>query len=330
MSDEVTFLRSILEKPEDTARRLLYADWLEQRGDPRAQFLRMNPALQRISYVAWLERHGHLEYYLQHFPDMKRETEKRQATDYLRNQRRALATGLDTDWVAFIDTLGCPFQPFFFFNNHGNPCECRPDELPFNEPIGTRGSVVTFEASFRNDKTWDQGLMRDLGFLSQLELDECAYGAATCPVHPFICELRTNRRPLTGSDILASLKARAFRSIHIQTLEATHIPYPGYHPGDGNGIENDEIHNDFASQYIFQKQDEDHEDEVDENDGVHGELKRFVADGQLWYVLLHTTPEKVEEFQFSRYVILFAVGLSLNGERLVGVVTHQICHNLCD
>jgi hypothetical protein len=38
----------------------------------------------------------------------------------------------------------------------------------------------------------------------------------------------------------------------------------------------------------------------------------------------------MEEVWFSRYVILFAVGLSPNGERVLGVVTHQVCHNLCD
>ena len=96
MSDDVAFLRGILEKPEDAAPRLLYADWLEQRGDPRSRFLRMDPALQRISCVAWLERYGHLDYYLQNFPDVQREAEERQASDHLRNQRRIVDPGICT------------------------------------------------------------------------------------------------------------------------------------------------------------------------------------------------------------------------------------------
>ncbi|MCY7323706.1 MAG: hypothetical protein LH660_18365 [Phormidesmis sp. CAN_BIN36] len=94
----------------------------------------------------------------------------------------------------------------------------------------------------------------------------------------------------------------------------TSIPFPGYHPG----TDNDEIHTDFAEQHIFE-----HEDGKDEFTGVHGALKRFVADGQMWYVLLHTTPVQYERCWFSEYVILFAVGRSTWGNRLLGVITHQ-------
>ena len=329
MTDETPFLRAILARPGDATNHLVYADWLEERGDSRAPLLRLDPELERLSYVAWLERDGHLDYYLQNFPEVKREADERRATEPLRTQRRTLSATLDPAWVAFIDTLGCPFQPFFFFDNHGNRREFRPDELPFAEPIGTRGAIVTFESDFRDESCWGQGLMDDLRFLREFELGECYYGAATCPLHPFVCQLKSERRPLTGADVLAALRPRDFRSRYIQTLEATSIPFPGYHPGDGNDIENDEIHNGFAGQHIFQKESEDGED-VDEFSGSHGVLKRFVVDGKLWYVLLHGTPEQVEEFRFSRYVVLFAVGQSPNGERLAGVVTHQVCHNLCD
>src|SRR5262249_44465270 len=108
----------------------------------------------------------------------------------------------------------------------------------------------------------------------------------------------------------------------------------GYNPGDGHGTDNDEIHNDFAGQYIFQKETEgSEEDVVDEFSGTHGLLKQYVVDRKLWYVLLHTKPRRYEEYpdiQVSHYAILFAVGQSPNGDRLVGVVTHQVCHNLCD
>ncbi len=290
----------------------------------------MAPDLERISYVAWLEKDGHLDYYLEHFPEVRREAEERQATEPLRRRMREVGARIDPEWAAFIGTLGCPFRPFYFFNNHGNPRECRPEELPFAEPIGTRGNIVTFQSDFRDGRSWNAGLMQDLRALSQLELDGCFYGAATCPAHPFIGELKSGQRPLTGADVLASLRARDFRGKYIPSLEATSIPFPGDHPGHGTGVENDEIHNDFAEQHIFGHGDDDSEEEVDEFSGTHGVLKRSVADGQLWYVLLHTTPEPVDEFVFSRYVILFAVGRSRHGDRLLGVVTHQVCHNLCD
>jgi uncharacterized protein (TIGR02996 family) len=41
MSEDDPFLRAILATPEDSAVRLIYADWLEERGDPRADYLRL-------------------------------------------------------------------------------------------------------------------------------------------------------------------------------------------------------------------------------------------------------------------------------------------------
>jgi uncharacterized protein (TIGR02996 family) len=347
---ESVFLRRLLARPDDLVNRLSYADWLRDRGDPRAQLLRLNPDLERIRCAAWLETNGTLDSYLANTPELKLEAEGWRATARQRERRRALGSGVDPDWLAFINSLGCPFQPFFFFNNHGDPHECQPDELPFAESIGTRGSVITFESDFRDEESWGPGLMRDLGFLSKLELDECFSGAATCPVHPFICELKAESRPLSGADVLASLRPRAFRSCYIEALDATSIPYPGYHPSDGKGTHNDEIHNDFDAQYIFKRPKEDRyvvevtdeygapvtldeddgTEDIDEWSGTHGELKRFVAGGQLWYVLLHTAPQRAEEFVFSRYAVLLAVGQSPHGDRLLGVVTHQVCHNLCD
>lgn len=53
MEDEAAFLRAIADQPEDDAPRLVYADWLEERNDPRAEYLRVehrgraNPAAER-------------------------------------------------------------------------------------------------------------------------------------------------------------------------------------------------------------------------------------------------------------------------------------------
>ena len=34
------FLQVIMESPEDEGARLVYADWLDERGDPRGEFIR--------------------------------------------------------------------------------------------------------------------------------------------------------------------------------------------------------------------------------------------------------------------------------------------------
>ena len=38
------FLQAVLAEPEDDAPRLIYADWLEERGDPRGAFIRLQCA----------------------------------------------------------------------------------------------------------------------------------------------------------------------------------------------------------------------------------------------------------------------------------------------
>lgn len=44
------FLRAIVARPDDTALRAVYADWLEERGDIRAEFLRCADELMRLPY----------------------------------------------------------------------------------------------------------------------------------------------------------------------------------------------------------------------------------------------------------------------------------------
>lgn len=46
MHEDFHFLRSLFNQPSD-AQRLIYADWLEERGDPRAQYLRLEVELHR-------------------------------------------------------------------------------------------------------------------------------------------------------------------------------------------------------------------------------------------------------------------------------------------
>jgi len=243
--------------------RLGYADWLEERGDPRAKYLRLDREGERINFVAWLEKNGRkVDYYVERDPTvegLRKEHEKRKL---LRTQLQALPERIDPEWLAFMNTLD---------------------------------------------------------------------GAASCPVHPFVCELKTDRPKLTGADVLAALNVRAFRSEHIADLEVTYIPYPGYHPG----TDNDELHNDVASQCLFQRPGDDEEEEdwpeAKTSRDSHEALKQYLGGERLWYVLLHPgLPGASTDDRKNSCVVLFAVGRSPHGKRLLGVVSHQVCHNLCD
>src|SRR4051794_22570375 len=41
MPRDEDFLQAILANPDDVVPRLVYADWLEERGDPRGEFIRL-------------------------------------------------------------------------------------------------------------------------------------------------------------------------------------------------------------------------------------------------------------------------------------------------
>src|SRR5438477_5170948 len=46
--DDDAFLQVVLDRPDDDAPRLVYADWLEERGDPRGEFIRVQCELARL------------------------------------------------------------------------------------------------------------------------------------------------------------------------------------------------------------------------------------------------------------------------------------------
>ena len=48
MTHDEVFVQAILEEPEADALRLIYADWLEERGDPRGELIRVQCELARI------------------------------------------------------------------------------------------------------------------------------------------------------------------------------------------------------------------------------------------------------------------------------------------
>ena len=42
------FLNQLRERPDDDILRLIYADWFDERGDPRGEFLRVETRLARL------------------------------------------------------------------------------------------------------------------------------------------------------------------------------------------------------------------------------------------------------------------------------------------
>jgi uncharacterized protein (TIGR02996 family) len=78
MDEDFHFLRAIVNQPDDDAVRLVYADWLDDRGDLRAEFLRLE-----------VELHG-----------LAKGARKRKAT--LEQQMSNLRRRLDARWVEWM------------------------------------------------------------------------------------------------------------------------------------------------------------------------------------------------------------------------------------
>jgi uncharacterized protein (TIGR02996 family) len=49
MNDDKAFLQAIIENPGDDGVRLVYADWLEEQGDPRAEIVRLQCTLSHLA-----------------------------------------------------------------------------------------------------------------------------------------------------------------------------------------------------------------------------------------------------------------------------------------
>lgn len=97
MTYDDAFLQAILENPDDDTPRLIYADWLEERGDPRGEFIRIQCQLAVMS--ADDERRSLLE---QH----ERELLARHQYRWLR-ELRPLVSG----WTfrrGFLDAISVP------------------------------------------------------------------------------------------------------------------------------------------------------------------------------------------------------------------------------
>jgi uncharacterized protein (TIGR02996 family) len=79
-SEEATLLRTVIAAPQDEVARLVYQDWLDERGDPRAEFLRLEGRL------CPLERYS---------------TEANE----LQMQLNEASDGISWDWIALVSRV---------------------------------------------------------------------------------------------------------------------------------------------------------------------------------------------------------------------------------
>src|SRR4051812_16501242 len=72
MPDDDAFLRAIIDDPDDGLPRLVYADWLDEHGDPdRAEFIRVQCAMVRppMSKAEFEQRFGRSQELLAAHPE---------------------------------------------------------------------------------------------------------------------------------------------------------------------------------------------------------------------------------------------------------------------
>jgi uncharacterized protein (TIGR02996 family) len=83
MREEEGFLQAIQANPDDDLSRLVYADWLDERGDPRGEFLRLQLAIRALA------------------PDHPHRVSGEHELSYLRAQAPA-------DWLLAVEPEGAP------------------------------------------------------------------------------------------------------------------------------------------------------------------------------------------------------------------------------
>jgi uncharacterized protein (TIGR02996 family) len=97
MSERDAFLAGILAHPEDDAPRLLYADWLDERADPRGEFIRVQVSLANPDYRECI---GHVHSVLCGDLNAPR-VARHQKHDALRRRERELFESMGANPFAF-------------------------------------------------------------------------------------------------------------------------------------------------------------------------------------------------------------------------------------
>jgi uncharacterized protein (TIGR02996 family) len=119
MTDELAFLAAIADQPDDTV-RLVYADWLDERNDPRALYVRLEVERRRLK---------------------ARDPKRLDLTDRLDRLRSKAAPG----WLSRIDRVG-------------RFAVCWPPHLAEDADAGGRvGRRLTEIRSAPSDRVWNRG-----------------------------------------------------------------------------------------------------------------------------------------------------------------------------
>jgi uncharacterized protein (TIGR02996 family) len=171
--DDIAFQRAILANPTDTTLKLVYADWLQDRADPRAEFVRLKLELDPTP---------ELDYDPDSWPRWE--------------PLHKLGKTLDQGWVGFMKSFTHPFEPWEY--QVGDP---------FTEPIGHRGRVTVFGSQYCTPDAWSEGLLADLGVLGNVSWGECYYGQDDVPIDSFLCDLPGSESALGEARILRAIKA---------------------------------------------------------------------------------------------------------------------------
>jgi uncharacterized protein (TIGR02996 family) len=180
MTHDDAFLRAIREDPEDDTPRLVYADWLEERGDPRGEFIRVQCRLARTApgdKRAALQQH-------------ERRLLERHQDEWLGSLRPLL-----TGWTfrrGFLDAMTVPaaiyLRPVTFprpdtvrrvevdlngFEVPANALEFVPESVAYENvllPLGFRGEALVLAVQ----DPMDAGLMEKMQYIFNRDIDAVA------------------------------------------------------------------------------------------------------------------------------------------------------------
>ncbi|WP_166831438.1 TIGR02996 domain-containing protein [Thalassoroseus pseudoceratinae] len=238
MPQDSAFLEAILADPDEDLPRLIYADWLDEQGDPRGEFIRIQCELfQRSDDVPFLQNE------IWRLPQRKRDDDHWNA---LKSRERELLSAHEADWIQPLKSIQTrDWKQFYFlrgFVEHGwfsvrdwkSHGEEILDQAPLLDSLDLRGfesrmgTIVELESLQKIRRLTLEGYFQ--GFSTDSPLTMGADGAAYLAETPHLLnlrEIRLRENDIRDAGLRHLCQSRHFGSLELLDLQRNQITDEG-------------------------------------------------------------------------------------------------------
>jgi uncharacterized protein (TIGR02996 family) len=225
MSDEQSFLQAILANPDDDTLRLIYADWLEERGDPRGEFIRVQIELAGAALTPF-RRHNLIVRENELFHTL-REALLRPYPGVVAEHRfaRGFLDEVKSDAEVFLQyaVVYCQFAPLRRLKLRG--AEKVFPQLLQSEYLGRLRSLDLSSNDLADVNIWNLAAAPFLAALHELVLDMNLIGMDGARALASSCHLANLRRLSLGHNPIEDLGLHSLvNSSYLDSLQELSVP----------------------------------------------------------------------------------------------------------